>query len=292
MKLSRYVYSALIVSIIATAIFVTGCKKDVSPANGSATSQQLSMYLTDDPSRFDSVYIDIKNIEVKTDTSEMHRDDDHFGDHDEDKDDDHRNKYEFGKWDTLTIKPGIYNIAKLRNGVDLLIGTKNIKGVIRKIRITLGSQNSLMLAGVSYPLTLIDGINNYLYVKINKQHHHEYETGKTALWIDFDINRSIIYKHGMYYLKPLLKPFCDKNFATVKGKVYPEVAKPIVSIYNTSDSANAIPEDDGSYKIRGLKEGWYNIHFKGFNGYRDTTLQNVQIKNGDENIIQTITLVK
>ena len=292
MKVSKYVYSAIIVLIIGSAILITGCKKDSSTTAGAATSQQLSMYLTDDPSRYDSVYIDIKYIEVKTDSDEKHRDDDHFGDKDDDKDDDHKNKDEFGKWDTLNIKAGIYNIAKLRNGVDLLMGTANVKGAIRKIRITLGTSNSLLLSGVSYQLNLLAGVNNYLYVKINKEHHHEFEPGKTALWIDFDISRSIIYKNGNYYLKPQLKPFCDKNFARIKGKVYPEAARSILSVYNSSDTAIAIPENDGTYKVRGLKEGAYKILFKGFNGYRDTTLQNIQIKNGDENIIQTITLVK
>ena len=100
------------------------------------------------------------------------------------------------------------------------------------------------------------------------------------------------YINGKYYLKPLLKPFCDKNFARIKGKVYPEAARSIVSVFNSSDTAMAIPENDGTYKIRGLKEGTYKILFKAFNGYRDTTLQNIQIKYGDENTIQTITLVK
>ena len=53
-----------------------------------------------------------------------------------------------------------------------------------------------------------------------------------------------------------------------------------------------MPERDGEYKIRGLKEGTYKILFKGFNGYRDTILQNIQIKNGEEIKIPTITLVK
>ena len=292
MKGKMYVYSTLIGLIITAAIIVTGCKKSDSNSSDTATSQQLSMYLTDDPSRFDSVYIDIKYVEVKTDSSRMHRDDDHFGDKDEDKDDDRKGKDEFGKWDTLNIKTGIYNIAKLRNGVDTLMGTATIKGTIRKIRITLGTNNSVLLAGTKYPLTLISGINNYLYIKINKEHHHEFEPRKVALWIDFDISRSILYINGQYYLKPLLKPFCDKNFARIKGTVLPAAATPIVSIYNSSDTANAMPERDGEYKIRGLKEGTYKILFKGFNGYRDTILQNIQIKNGDEIKIPTITLVK
>lgn len=277
--------------VILSALIVTACKKE-SSSTSLAGTQKLSVYLTDDPSQYDSVFIDIKYVEVKIDTSESHKHNDQFGDNDNDRDDDHHDRDQFGKWDTLSFTPGIYNISKLRNGIDTLLGTANINGTIRKIRITLGSNNSLKIAGVNYPLNLFPGINNYLYVKINNRHHHEAVSGQTALWIDFDISRSIVYANGQYYLKPVLRPFCDNNFARIKGKVLPAAATPLVTVYNATDTANALPREDGDFKIRGLKEGTYNIVFKGYKGYRDTTILNVQLKNGDEKIIPTVTLIK
>jgi hypothetical protein len=257
-----------------------------------ASSQRLSLYLTDDPSMYDSVFIDIKAVEVKVDTFENHKRDDHFGDNDNDRDDDHKSRDEFGKWDTLQIHPGVYNVSKLRNGIDTLMGTVTINGTIRKIRITLGSNNSLRMAGVSYPLNLLPGINDYLYVKVNGNHHQEAVFGQSSLWIDFDISRSIVSRNGQYYLKPVLRPFCDKNFARVKGNVLPLGAAPLVTVYNNTDTANAIPHPNGDFKIRGLKEGVYNVLYKGSNGYRDTTLFNIQIQKDGEKILPNVVLTK
>ncbi len=277
--------------VLLSAMLITACKKETSASsNPAAGTQKLSVYLTDDPSSYDSVFIDIKYVEAKIDTSTMHKDDDHFGDDDNDSDDDHHGRDEFGKWDTLQIIPGLYNVSKFRNGIDTLLGTANINGTIRKIRLTLGSNNYFRMGGVSYPLNFFPGTNNYLYVKINKRHHEEDVSGQTALWIDFDISRSIVFANGQYYLKPVLRPFSDKNFAKVKGKVFPAAANPLVTVYNSSDTANAIPGNDGEYKVRGLKEGTYNIVFKGFNGYRDTTILNIQLNKGDEKTIPTVTL--
>ncbi len=291
MKSFKKIYLSVIAVIFTAAIIATGCKKDTAANNDSTvTAQKLSLYLTDDPGRFDSVYIDIKYVEVKTDTSAMHRNDDHFNDHDNDHAADHQNSDQFGKWDTLGVSAGIYNIARLKNGIDTLLGTANIKGTIRKIRLTLGTNNSVLLTGVSYPLNFTSGVNNYLYVKINEQHHHQTSTASTALWVDFDISRSIKYINGKYYLNPVLRPFCDNNFATISGKVLPAAANPIVTVFNSTDTANALPERAGNYKVRGLKAGTYNILFKGYNGYKDTTIKNLQVITGKEQIIPTVTL--
>jgi len=291
MKLNKKLFYTFSIAVFVSAVIFTSCKKDTSPP-APANTQNLSVYLTDDPSIFDSVLIDIKYVEVKLDESDEHKDDDHFGDNDSDDSNDHLDHDAFGKWDTLNITPGIVNVSKLRNGIETLLGAKIIKGTIRKIRITLGVNNSLFIGGVSYPLNLLPGLNNYLYVKIHKEHHHESMSGQTALWIDFDISRSIVYANGKYFLKPVLRPFCDNNFARVSGKVLPVSAIPLVMVYNSKDTANGIPREDGDFKIRGLNEGTYTIVFKGSNGFRDTTLQNVQLKKGEEKVLPTITLNK
>lgn len=290
MKSTKKIFLAFGTMVLISATLITACKKETSSGNANAATQNLSVYLTDDPSVYDSVFIDIKYVEAKVDTSTGHKHDNHFGDNDNDRDDDHKGVDQFGQWDTLSIVPGVYNISKLRNGIDTLLGTATINGTIRKIRITLGSNNSLNISGVSYPLSLLPGLNSYLYVKINDVHHHDVSSTQTALWIDFDISRSIINIGGVYYLKPILKPFCDNNFARVKGIVLPAAATPLVTVYNSTDTANAIPRQDGAYKIRGLKNGTYSVLFKGFNGYKDTTLLNIQLETGVEKTIPTITL--
>ena len=278
--------------IISLSLLITACQKQSTGTTSSNTAaKNLSVYLTDDPCQYDSVFIDIRFVEVKIDTSTEHMNDDHYGDNDDDRDDDHQHHDRYGKWDTLTIRPGVYNILRLRNGIDTLLASGNLPaGKIRKIRLTLGTNNSLIKAGVSYPLNLLPGTNNYVYVKIQNEDEDEVSPGHNAIWIDFDICASIHLVGGQYYLSPVLKAFSMQQFGKIEGKVFPLAAHPFVKAFNATDSATAIPENDGEYKIRGLREGVYSIKFTGLNGYRDTTISNIRVQRGSETHIANITL--
>ena len=300
MKSTKIAIIGLALSMIFFTIFISSCKK----ANNSGTgSQKLSLYLTDDPALFDSVLIDIQKVEVKIDTSEEHQNDDHFGDNDHDGDDNQQNHDAFGQWTDLSMTPGIYNVSQLRNGIDMLLASGNITGKIRKVRITLGTNNTVFVGGVANPLVL-SGTDNLLYIKIHGEDEQgEHESGEDhqgndqnntpiAVWLDFDLARSITFSGGQYHLKPVLKPFCDAKSGKVEGKVRPEAAHALVTIFNATDTAMAIPEhdEDGEYKIRGLKAGTYSINFKGFNGYSDTTINNIVVVTNDDTQVPTVTL--
>ena len=279
--------------ILTVSLLIAACQKQALPVNNTTGAKQLSVYLTDDPCDYDSVFIDIRYVEVKIDTSAAHMNDDNYGDDDHNSDDDHQHQDQYGKWDTLTIRPGVYNILKLRNGIDTVLGTGNLPaGKIRKIRITLGTNNSLVKTGVTYPLNLWPGTNNYVYLKIHNEDEDEVAAGHSAIWMDFNVCESIRFSNGQYYLKPFLKPFSMKQSGKIEGKVFPHEALPFVKAFNATDSASAIPEDEGEYKIVGLKEGAYSILFKGSNGYRDTTISNIQVQRGKEIHIPDITLRK
>ena len=290
MKITKRIIVALGIMMLA-AIVITACQKNVTSGTNPLTPRKVSVYLTDDPCQYDSVFIDIRYVEVKIDTSIQHMDDDQFGDNDNDRDDDQQHRDQFGKWDTLSIRSGVYNISKLRNGIDTLLGTANIPiGKIRKIRLTLGTNNSVTVAGVSHPLSLFPGTNNYVYIKIHKEDEDDITTGQTSIWIDFDICESVKLVGGQYFLKPFLKPFGMNQFGKIEGKVLPNAAHAIVTARNVTDSGTAIPENDGEYRIRGLRQGTYNVTFKGSAGYRDTTVLNIQVQNGQEKHIPAITL--
>jgi Domain of unknown function (DUF4382) len=284
-----YAYTSMI--LLGLVILIAACQKQVDEPTNNTDSKKLSVYLTDDPCNFDSLFVDIRYVEVKIDTSKKHRDDDHHGDDDDDGDDDHHHHDSYGYWDTLSINAGVYNILKLRNGLDTLLASGNIPaGKIRKIRITLGTNNSIVVGGVTKPLTLLSGSNNYVYVKIHKDDEDDYISTQSAIWLDFDVCKSIKLIGGQYYLKPFLKTFSNKKSGRVEGKVLPRAALPFVQIFNATDSGFAIPENDGRYKIRGLKTGVYKIKFFGHNGYLDTTISNINVDRDRETQIQTITL--
>ncbi len=273
-------------------LILSACQKAETSKTGS--QQKIGIYLTDGPGKFDKVLMQINVVEVKLDTSLEHMRDDDFGDRngsrDDDSDDHQRGKDEFGQWDTLSIAAGSYDLLTLRNGVDALLASGTINGKIRKIRLTVGSV-TVERNGVTSVVNLLPGANNYLYIKIHDRHISR-SGDVNKIWVDFDVARSIIEINGKYYLRPVLKPFCDNNFATVEGVVLPAEAGAVVSIYNATDTASAFPESNGKYMLRGLEEGTYSITFKGSNGFRDTTINNISVNKGRETKLGTVTLKK
>ena len=275
----------------AIAFVIIACNKDNTNALNSSTKTPLVVYLTDGPLGFDTVNLDIKMVEVKLDTNAAHKDDDHFGDKDIDSLNDHMHHDGFGIWDTLAITPGIFNVAALRNGIDQSVATGSVVGTIRKIRLSLGTNNSIVLNGVTYPLVVR---SKYVYVDINKIHHQKdsVNTAATALRIDVDLYRSIKFINGTYYFLPFLKPFNDNNFASLSGLAKPADARPFITVFNSKDTSYGVAEKNGYYKIRGLQAGNYSINFKGNNGYKDTTISNINLMVGKETKIPEITLHK
>lgn len=273
----------LLASIVLLSLGFTSCSKDSS-------SQKLDIYLTDGPADFDAVFIDITAVEVKVDTSVSHRHDDHFGDNDGHGDDHMHRRDEFGVWQTVNFTPGVYDVLQLRNGIDSLIASTTVNGTVRKIRFTIGSNNSVVVGGVTYPLTLINPTNNFLYVNLNDRHRDHGNGGSLAVWVDFDLGRSIVFANGVYYLKPVLRPFCNSNFGEIEGRVLPLASQAIVKVYNNSDSAVAIPNPDGRFKVRGLNPGNYTVLIDGTSPYIDTTLTNVNVTAGRDTRLGEITL--
>lgn len=296
MKLTIKLFAALNIIVVVTALTITACTKSESTTDNG---EKVSVYLTDDAGLYDNVFIDVRYVEVKLQEgvkNEEHvgdkddDDDDHFDDNDKDSDNDHVSKDKYGKWDTLVIRPGVYDILKLKNGVDTLFAQGTTKGRVRKIRLTLGDKNTIVKAGITSPLILHPSVNNYVYVRTHNRHHETIGVNHVGFWIDFDISSSIIEENGRFYLKPLLKPFSNKQFGSVSGKVFPADARPFVKIYNATDSATAIAEKSGEYKIRGLKEGTYKATFLGNTGWASQTVNDIKITKDKEIKLNDVTL--
>jgi len=288
--ISVTVYSVFLILLIAAA---ASCQKEESFEDGRTTGT-LSVFLTDGPGDFEKVLVKINSVEVKLDTSHAgsgmrESDDDDRNDliDDDDDDDDHRSHDQYGQWDTLNFTPGIYDLLTLRNGADTLLAQGNFAGRVRKIRLGIGSVN-VVIDGEVYPVQMLNP-SNYIYVKIEDDHLRS--NGRDhQVWLDFDISRSIVEIDGRYYLKPVLKPFNDDSYARLEGEVKPSGAATIISVYNATDTSTAIPDDDGEFRIRGLREGTYSVLYDGSNGYMDTVISNVELRRGRETELPEVVL--
>ena len=289
----------LFLAFIASVLVLVACQKDINGKSDDipAGQSKLKVYLTDGPNDFQKVLIDIQQIVVKVDTCDSqgrHDDDDdhHDGDHHDD-DDDHDSK-DCDVWDTLSINPGVYDLLSLQNGVDTLLASGYIpNGEVKKIKFVLGTNNSVLVDSVSYPLNLRDGVN-FVILKIN---HHTDIDSLTAcnleLFLDFDLSRSIKFINGKYWLKPVLKPFCRGGYGEIEGKIRPVNSHGMVAAINGTDTTFARPDKkEGEFKIRGLSAGTYSLYVDGINGYRDTTITNIIVRKGKETELGKIELKK
>lgn len=284
-----------ILILFVTGIFalMSSCNKEPSYARNIPPSgkQSILVYMNDNPvPNLLKVLVDIKYIEVKVDTGSIRRNDDYYND-DRDEDNDNLVQDRFGKWDTLSITPRIYDLLKLKNGADTLIANSYVNiGKVTKLRITLGNRNAVWTDSTrSYPLPLCDN-DPYIYVKLQSQAIDTTSPGQLRIRIDFDAMKSIEFENGQYCLKPDLKSYSDQTSGIIEGIVKPFVAHTLVKVYNNTDTAYAVPEDDGEYRIRGMKPAVYSVWFKPNAPYTDTTIMNVRVVAGQKTILPEVKL--
>ncbi len=288
-KTNLFVAASLIaiVSLVAVA-----CNKSTSVENGPGI-QQVNFMLTDGPGSYDNVFIDIKSLQIVIDTARegsRKRDTcnwDHIGSHRESRKDSGL------VWTTIPIKAGVYDILKFRNGLDTLFASANVpKGSVRLVRIEFGANNSVVKDSVNYPLNLSPNLPNFIVIKLKGNEFEEFASRRHRLWLDFDVSRSIIEVNGRFYLIPVMHTFVEKNTASVAGKVKPRDAKAVITLFNNTDTAYALPNKEGEFKMRGLKDGTYKLFVKASNGYRDTTINNVVVVQPKTTSVGVIELKK
>ncbi len=265
MKLITVLGSAL----VGTVLLISSCQKqNILEDSIPAGKSQFKLFLTDDPSLvFDSIFIDIRMIEVKVETSAGN---------------------EF--WDTLSIRAGIYNILKFRNGVDTLFVHDYIpSGEIKKLRMTLGNNNSVVRNGASFPLIIRDQNRQVI---INVDDIDRIRANSFQLWIDFDGHGSIIrLNNNQYELKPRIHSFNNNNTGRLKGEIKPSAALPAsVMVIAGPDTLLAIPESNGEFKIRGIRTNTVQVIIKPTAPYKDSIINNVSISSGGDRDLGDIRL--
>ena len=263
------------------------CNKENSPDSASipAGQSKMSIYMTDGPIQFYKVLIDIRQVAIKIDTA-MHQDD---ADNDREWSDDWKNTI----WDTLQITPGVYDLLSLRNGVDTLLASGNYpSGKVVKVRITLGSDNTIYTDSLtSYPLVVL-GSHPFFDINVRREHVFDVSNNEFKLWLDFNLHKSIFFWSGTFYMTPYIIIFNDHTTGRVAGLVLPPGASPLIQAYNATDTVYAVPNWGGGYLLRGMNPGSYSISVMGHNGYNDTTLSNIVVESGQITKAPTATLHK
>ena len=171
--MKKIALSLVLLTAVVAVVFIA-CSKD-----DSGKSTTVKVRLTDNPVNAEEVNVDIQQVRVKF------RED------------------SIGGWADLTTYAGVYNLLGLQNGVDTLLAVGTIPtDVVKEIRLVLGTNNTIKVNGIVYPLTIPSGSESGLKIKVNKKLNGTLD----SLLIDFDAALSIHQTGpGVYQLKPVLK---------------------------------------------------------------------------------------
>jgi hypothetical protein len=255
---------------------------------------QVSIFMMDDPINFAKVLIDIRQVVVEIDTATKQNDADHDDQWDDNFCGEGRTRSNSSViWDTLNITPGVYDLLQLRNGADTLLASGlTTTGKILKIKVTLGSDNTLYTDSTThYPLEIF-GPNPYFTVNVSRTNVQDVTNNEFKLWLDFNLGRSIFFWSGTFYLKPFFVVFNDMVSARVQGIVLPPGAGALITGINGTDTIYAVPNFNGSFLFRGVPAGTWSFNYHGHNGYSDTTISNIKVDSMKTVNLPTITLHK
>lgn len=162
------VFLLLVMIAFAFSIF-NSCKKD----EGTATVRVL---LTDTPATYDAVHVEVVGAEVHTNVQ---------------------------GWMTVPVHDSIYDLLQLQNNANAVLGSMAVpSGTLSEIRLILGSQNTVTISSVVYPLSLSSQDESGLKLEI----HQELSANTTyTLVLDFNAMQSVKDNgNGTYKLKPVM----------------------------------------------------------------------------------------
>ena len=209
-------------------IFLNSCSSD-SNDNGKYA---YKVRMTDAPGPYEEVNIDLQAVEI-------------IGSD--------------GQTVTLNTTAGIYNLLDLSNGISTAIATSELVDVkASQIRLLLGTNNTVVLNGVSYPLATPSADQSGLKINVSQA---LLENVDNTILIDFDANTSVVETGaGTYKLKPVLRTVEANLVGNIKGTITPVGVLAVVTATSSSNvvyssSVNAL----GQFQVSGLPVGVYSV---------------------------------
>jgi hypothetical protein len=241
------------------SLMTASCKKS-SPSGTSS----FAVRMTDAPGNFSAVYIDLQSVIVTGGS---------------------------GGDVTLNVHPGIYNLLDFSNGIDTLIASGNLQvGSVEQVRLVLGSNNSVVVNGQSYPLSTPSAQQSGLKLQV----HQTLEAGVSySLLLDFDANQSVVLQgNGSYLLKPVIRTVEAAVSGSISGLINPISAMVVVTATDNASgiSYSSVTQVNGQFLLSGLPAGIYSVTITPPSPLLPVTMTNVMVTTGVKTNVGTINL--
>lgn len=253
--------------LVAFILAGPGCKKDSNEGGDtSAADGSMDIRMTDDVGIYDKVYIDVQGIKVNIEGR--------------------------GWVDVAPTRRGVYNIQDFNNGKDTLIASSAVPaGNVTEVRLILGPDNSVVIAGTRWPLDAPSAEESGLKVKFDQKVN---SGEKCTVWIDFNIHKSIVVKgNGGFLLKPVLRCFVYHFTGSIVGDVNPDNAAYFayaVPVNDVNDTFMTFLRSDGTFKLWGLWPRAYSVGFMTKEKVHLKTVSNISVSAAHETDMGVISI--
>jgi hypothetical protein len=250
--------------LIIPALVFSSCNNDKDEI-GTAT---LKVRLTDAPGDYEAVFVDIQGVEIHaSETPDITK-----------------------GWVALKgIRPGIYDLLTLTNGIDTLIASDIIPaGKLSQIRLILGDKNSVKIGGKILPLKTPSAMQSGLKLQVNTT----LQDGIVyTLLLDFDAARSIVKSGGSenYNLKPVIRTILEARSGAIKGLISPAQNAAVFAIAGT-DTIGTFTDKNGYFLVKGLEAGTYQVIFQPGNQHTEEIIENVAVTTGVVTNVGTVAI--
>lgn len=236
--------------IILGLLAIGGCDNSTEPAQSSTGT--LRVLMVDNAAAYDQVNVAIDSVQAHSASGDT-----------------------TSGWVTLNNVPTTYDLLKLVNGANALIGSATLPaGSYSQIRLYVGSGSTVVVSGVSNALTTPSGSQSGIKLNVNAVIQPDFTYDLT---IDFDAAKSIV-KTGnpnspTYNLKPVIRALATANSGAIAGIVSPGKPRSMVYAALGTDTLTTFADTTGAFKFPYLTPGLYGVSIiSGSTLYRDTVL--------------------
>lgn len=206
----------------------TSCKKD---DDNDAKANSFKVRMTDGPGDYAQLNVQVTSVDVYSSSQ---------------------------GWVNLSSQTQSINVLSLTNGAEMqLANSTNVSaGTYTKLRITFGSQASLMLVGGGSSVSL-NWTGNTQQVEVTIDEQVSSSAGASLL-VDFNVAESISEVGGIFNLSPVITAINDENTG-VKGQV--QGASSVMVKLEGNRTYTTYVNSQGNFLIRGMEPGTYTAYF-------------------------------
>ncbi|HWR93704.1 MAG TPA: DUF4382 domain-containing protein [Flavobacterium sp.] len=259
-NLNKNIFNSIVLLLLSLLIFACSDSDNNSINNTTIEGKsKLKISLTDSPGDYEEVNIEVIDVKIKNT---------------EDNSD--------NGWESIgDINTGIYNLLDLTGGVTAILADNEVpSGYLSQIRLILGTNNTVVIDGVTYPLDTPSAQQSGLKLKVNETLYPNYAY---KYLIDFDVDKSVVSagNSGKHILKPVMRLITEAVSGSIKGTVVANGYQVSASVAIPGSIVTTYPDENGVFYLHGIPAGTYTVNLQpeSSSGYTPKIIENVVVVN-------------